>query len=77
MDLLGFERPRGGHGFDPIGPTLWQWAGDRCGCDHKVVWLNQQVFGSCQMLWLDHDQARKPFGERCNYTKAGSVIAAM
>jgi hypothetical protein len=41
------------------------------------VWLNQQVFGSCQMLWLDHDQARKPFGERCNYTQAGSVIAAM
>ena len=23
MDLFGFERPRGGNGFDPIGPTLW------------------------------------------------------
>ncbi len=45
--------------------------------DHKVVWLNQQVFGSCLMLGLDHDQTRKPLNESWNYTKAGSVIAAM
>ena len=37
MALLGFERPRGGHGFDPIGPTLWPWARGPCGCDEKVV----------------------------------------